>query len=122
MQCADDRGAGQCGNEARGFDKMHSIRSSLDRMAMREAQIDALATHLVNGLIDRGLIKPKADAKELVACVVELMSANFETEAQIDEEADKMAEAEARRDTRLDVTRLRSLIRQRLAEKKNFTL
>ena len=28
------------------------------------------------------------------------MSANFETEAQIDEEADKMAETEARRDTR----------------------
>jgi len=91
-------------------------------MAMREAQIDALATHLVSGLIDRGLIKPKADVKELVACVVELMSANFETEAQIDEEADRMAEAEARRDTRLDVTRLRNMIRQRLAEKKNFTL
>jgi hypothetical protein len=91
-------------------------------MAMREAQIDALATHLVNGLVDRGVIKPKADVKELVACVVELMSANFETEAQIDEEADKMAEAEARRDSRLDVTRLRNMIRQRLAEKKNFTL
>src|SRR5208282_4757098 len=104
------------------FDKMHAIRSSCDRMAMREAQIDALATHLVQGLIDRGVIKPKGDVKELIACVVELMSANFETEAQIDEEADKIAEAEARRDTRLDVTRLRSLIRQRLAEKKNFTL
>ena len=91
-------------------------------MAMRETQIDSLATHLVQGLIDRGAIKPKGDVKDLVACVVELMSANFETEAQIDEEADKMAEAEARRDTRLDVTRLRSLIRQRLAEKKNFTL
>jgi hypothetical protein len=91
-------------------------------MAMREAQIDALANHLVNALVDRGLIKPKADVKELVACVVELMSANFETEAKIDEEADKMAEAEARRDTRLDVTRLRNMIRQRLAEKKNFTL
>jgi hypothetical protein len=104
------------------FDKTHAFRSSCDRMAIREAQIDALATHLVNGLIDRGVIKPKADVKELVACVVELMSANFETEAQIDDEADKMAEAEARRDTRLDVTRLRGLIRQRLAEKKNFTL
>ena len=54
-------------------------------MAMREAQIDALANHLVNELVARGLIKPKADVKELVACVVELMSANFETEAQIDE-------------------------------------
>ena len=89
---------------------------------LREAQIDALANHLVNGLITRGIIKARADVKDLVACVVELMSANFETEAQIDEEADKMAEAEARRDTRLDVTRLRNLIRQRLAEKKNFTL
>jgi len=89
---------------------------------MREAQIDALANHLVQGLIDRDVIKAKGDVKDLVACVVELMSANFETEAQIDEEADKMAEVEARRDPRLDVTRLRTLIRQRLAEKKGFTL
>jgi hypothetical protein len=89
---------------------------------MREAQIDALANHLVQGLIDRGAIKAKGDVKDLVACVVELMSANFETEAQIDEEADKMTEVEARRDPRLDVTRLRTLIRQRLAEKKGFTL
>ena len=91
-------------------------------MAMREAQIDALATHLVNGLIDRGVIKPKADVKELVACVVELMSENFETEARIDEEADRVATEEARKDSRLDVTRLRGMIRQRLAEKKGFTL
>ena len=89
---------------------------------MRETQIDALANHLVQGLIDRGAIKARGDVKDLVACVVELMSANFETEAQIDEEADKMAEVEARRDPRLDVTRLRTLIRQRLAEKKGFTL
>jgi hypothetical protein len=107
---------------AHAFDKMRAMGPSCDRMAMREAQIDALATHLVQGLIDRGVIKPKADVKDLVACVVELMSENFETEAQIDEEADKMAEVEARRDTRLDVTRLRTLIRQRLAEKKNFPL
>ena len=89
---------------------------------IREAQIDALANHLVNGLVDRGFVKPKGDIKDLVACVTELMSENFETEAQIDEEADKMAEVEARRDPRLDVTRLRNLIRQRLAEKKGFTL
>ncbi len=30
---------------------------------MREAQIDALATHLVNGLIERGVIKPKATSR-----------------------------------------------------------
>ena len=78
---------------------------------IKDAQIDALATHLVQGLIDKGAIKPKRDVKELVACVVELMSENFETEAAIDEEADQMAEAEAR-----------NLIRQRLAQKKNFTL
>ncbi len=89
---------------------------------IREAQIDALANHLVQGLVDRGIVKPKGDLKDLVACVTELMSENFETEARIDEEADKMAEVEARRDPRLDVTRLRNLIRQRLAEKKGFTL
>jgi len=34
---------------------------------LREAQIDALANHLVNGLITRGIIKARADVKELVA-------------------------------------------------------
>jgi hypothetical protein len=87
-----------------------------------EAQIDALATHLVQGLIARGSIRPKVDEKELVACVVELMSENFETEARIVEEADRVATEEARKDSRLDVTRLRGMIRQRLAEKKGFTL
>lgn len=87
-----------------------------------EAQIDALAAHLVHGLIARGSITSKADEKDLVACVVELMSENFETEARIDEEADRMATEQARNDSRLDVSRLRGMIRQRLAEKKGFTL
>ncbi|HTT76354.1 MAG TPA: DUF507 family protein [Candidatus Binataceae bacterium] len=89
---------------------------------LSEAQIDTLATHLVQGLITRGVILPKADEKDLIACVVELMSENFETEARIDEEADRVATEEARKDSRLDVTRLRGMIRQRLAEKKGFTL
>ena len=87
-----------------------------------DAQIDALATRLVRGLIARGSIKPKVPEKDLVACVVEMMSSNFETEARIDDEADRMAEQQARLDPRLDVTRLRGMIRQRLAEKKGFTL
>ena len=87
-----------------------------------DAQIDALANHLVSGLIERGSIKPKVSEKDLVACVVELMSSNFEAEAKIDDEADRMAEEQARLDPRLDVTRLRGMIRSRLAEKKGFTL
>lgn len=89
---------------------------------LREAEIDALANHMIRGLIARGTIKPKTDAKDLVACVVELMSANFETEAQIEDEADKMAEELARKDPRADVNRLRAMIKQRLAEKQGFTL
>ena len=87
-----------------------------------DAQIDALATHLVHGLIARGSIKPKVSEKELIACVVELMSSNFETEAKIDDETDRMVTEYARQDPRLDVTLLRGKIRQRLAEKKGFTL
>ncbi|MBF6570717.1 MAG: DUF507 family protein [Candidatus Binataceae bacterium] len=91
-------------------------------MKISEAQIDSLASHLVEGLVSRGVIKPKADLKELVACVTELMSANFETEAQLDEEADRMAEDQTRLNRTLDVDRLRFMIKQRLAEKKGFTL
>jgi len=91
-------------------------------MALREGQIDAMAAYLVEGLIERGAITAKAEPAALIACVVELMSENFEIEAQIDAEADKMAEELARKDTRTDVTRLRTMIRQRLADKKGFTL
>jgi hypothetical protein len=89
---------------------------------MKEAEIDALANHLVQGLISRGTIKPKADVADLVACVVELMSANFDTEGKIDDEAEKMAEELGRKDPRADVNRLRSMIRHRLADKYGFTL
>ena len=81
-----------------------------------------MARHLVEGLIARGSIKPKAEVEALVACVVEMMSANFETEARLDDEADKMAEQQARANPGIDLTRLRSMIRQKLAEKQNFTL
>ncbi len=89
---------------------------------MREAEIDGLARHLVEGLLARGAVKAKAEVDALVACVVELMSANFETEARLNDEADRMAEAEARRNSGIDFNRLRSLIKHRLAEKNNFTL
>lgn len=89
---------------------------------MREGQIDSLANYLVKGLIDRGVIKPRADVSDLVACVVELLSDNFETEAKIDDEADRMAEQQGRLNPGVDVTRLRSMIRQRLAQKQGFTL
>jgi len=89
---------------------------------LRESQIDSLAGFLVHSLIAKGIIKAKADEQDLVACVVELMSANFETEAEIDREADKMTDELARKDPRADPARLRSMIRQRLAEKKGFTL
>ncbi len=91
-------------------------------MPLRETDIDALARHLVEGLIARGSIKPKADIDGLVACVVEMMSTNFETERQLDDESEKMAEAEARKHPGVDIGRLRMLIKQRLAEKKDFTI
>jgi len=89
---------------------------------LSEAQIDALASHLVHGLITRGSIKLKADEKELVACVVELMSANFEEETRMEDEAEKQAETLARQNPGMDATRLRTMIKRRLAEKKGFTL
>jgi hypothetical protein len=89
---------------------------------MTEAQIDALATHLVRGLIQRGAIKAHNQERDLVACVVEMMSANFEEEARIEDEAEKQAETLARQNPGVDASKLRAGIRQRLAEKKGFTL
>jgi len=91
-------------------------------MPVREHEIDALARHFVEGMKDRGVIVPKADLDALIACVVELMSASFELEAQIEDEADRMAEAEARKHPGVDASRLRTLIKQRLAQRKDFPL
>lgn len=91
-------------------------------MPIRESEIDALAHALVDGLIAQGQLVPKAPLEDIVACLVELFSDNFETEAKLDEEADRMAETQARQHPGLDATRLRTLIKQRLAEKKGFTL
>lgn len=93
-----------------------------ESMPVREQEIDALARHFVEGLKARGAIVAKADLEALISCVVELMSANFEAESQIDEEADRMAEAESRKHPGIDVDRLRTLIKQRIAQRKNFTL
>ena len=87
-----------------------------------EQQIDSLAAHLVRGLIARGAIKAKADEKDLIACVVEMMSANFEEEARLDDEAERQAAELVRRNPGVDAARLRAGIKQRLAEKKNFTI
>jgi hypothetical protein len=89
---------------------------------LSEGQIDALANYLVRGLVARGAIKPKADEKDLVACVVEMMSANFEEEARLEDEAEKQAEVLARQNPGVDAARLRAGIKQRLAEKKGFVL
>ncbi len=88
----------------------------------KEAEIESLAHHLVEGLIARGAIVPKADIKDLVACVIELMSVNFETETKLEDEAERMAEELARKDPRVDLNRLRAMIKQRLADKQGFTL
>jgi hypothetical protein len=89
---------------------------------MSERQIDLLATHLVHGLITRGSIQALADEKDLIACVVEMMSANFEQETRIEDEAERQAEALARQNPGVDPARLRAGIRQRLAVKEGFTL
>ena len=89
---------------------------------LRETQIDSLASFLVSGLIAKGIIKPKGDPKDIIALVVEFLSENFEIEAKIDEEADRTSEELARKNPGMDVTRLRTLTRQKLAEKKGFVL
>ena len=63
-----------------------------------------------------------ADEKDLIACVVEMMSANFEQETRIEDEAERQAEALARQNPGIDPVRLRAGIRQRLAAKEGFTL
>ncbi|MBV8453942.1 MAG: DUF507 family protein [Deltaproteobacteria bacterium] len=91
-------------------------------MMLSERQIDSLAVHLVHGLIAHGSIEALADEKDLIACVVEMMSANFEQEIRIENEADKQAEVLARQNPGIDPARLRAGIRQRLAAKAGFIL
>lgn len=108
-------------DSARGIRGTHACCGMIGGM-LREVQIDSLANFLTSGLVAKGLIKPKSDPKDIVACLIELMSANFEAEEEIDEQANRMAEEEVRKDTRADFNRLRALIKQKLAERKGFVL
>jgi hypothetical protein len=94
----------------------------LSSTVISEKQIDSMAGHLIRGLLARGSILALADEKDLVACVVEMMSANFEQETRIDDEAERQAADLVRQNPGVDADRLRAGIRQRLAAKAGFTL
>ena len=91
-------------------------------MPVREQEIDALARHFVERMKAGGAIVPKADIEALIACVVELMSAN--SSRKIRSTKKPIGWPKKRRASILacDETRLRSLIRQRIAQRKDFTL
>jgi hypothetical protein len=72
--------------------------------------------------MERGGVLPLAEEKDLIACVVEMMSANFEQESRIEDEAELQAQGLARQNPGVDPTRLRVGIRQRLAAKVGFIL
>jgi hypothetical protein len=89
---------------------------------LSEAQIESLAAYLVEGLLREGSMRSKAESGELVACVIELLSANFEEERRIEDEAEKIAEEQARLHPGVNPAEFRLLVKKRLAAQRGFVL
>jgi hypothetical protein len=89
------------------------------------AEIQRLAERIVEALIKQGFIKAKADKSALSRRITELMLKNFEEEAALEAEAEKLAMQHIRRSAGgagMDERRVIDLIKKKLAEEKDFSL
>ncbi len=91
-------------------------------MRIREAELQSLAAAIVKGLLKQGFVRPKQDAAVLQRRIVELMVHNLEEERAIEEEAERMAEAHARKMVGMDHGKIIQGLKERLARERGFSL
>lgn len=89
---------------------------------VREAEIEALAAAIVASLVKRGFLRPKRDEAALRRRIVELFARNFEEERALEEEAERLAQAHARKMVGMDQRRIVQGIMERLASERGFSL
>jgi hypothetical protein len=95
------------------------------RVRASVAEIQRLAERIVETLLKQGHVKAKAEKSVLSRRIVELMMKNFDEEAAIEADAEKMAQQHIRRSAGgagMDERRVIDLIKKKLAEERGFSL
>jgi hypothetical protein len=91
-------------------------------MRVRPGQVQALAHAILEALVQRDLIQPKADLVTIEQRIADLLYRNLEEEAALEQEAEEMAEQYLRGREDLDRRKVVLGIKQRLARDRGFVL
>jgi hypothetical protein len=91
-------------------------------MRIREGELQALATAIVNAVLKQGFVHAKRDVAVLRQRIVELIAHNLQAEQAIEDEAESLAQAHARQTVGMDQRKIIQGIKERLARERDFAL
>jgi hypothetical protein len=91
-------------------------------MRLREGELLALASAIVNALVKQGFVHAKCDPGVLRDRVRGLIARNLDEERALEEEAERLAESHARKMVGMDHRRIVQGIKERLARERDFAL
>jgi hypothetical protein len=89
---------------------------------LREAELQGLAAGIVDALLKKGLLRPQRNPAVLQHRIVDLIAQNLEEERALREEAERLADAHARKMVGMDHRRIVQGIMERLARERGFDL
>ena len=91
-------------------------------MRVRESELQALAGAVVAGLLKQGFVHFNKDEAIARVRIAELIAETIEQEQAIEEEAERLAEAQGRKLVGMDYRKIIQGIKERLARERNFPL
>ena len=91
-------------------------------MRIREGELQALASAIVDTVLKQGFVHPKCDPGVLRRRIVELIAHNLEEEQALEAEAEQLAQAHARQTVGMDQRKIIQGIKERLARERGFSL
>ena len=91
-------------------------------MRINESELEVLSAAVIAALLKQGFVHAKADEKTLVRRIRKLLVDNLRTEAELEEEAERLADRHAREMAGMDHRKVVLGIKQRLAKERGFTL
>ena len=91
-------------------------------MRISESELEVLSSAVIAALLKQGFVHAKVDEKTLVRRIRKLLVDNLRTEAELEEEAERLADRHAREMAGMDHRKVVVGIKQRLAKEKGFTL
>lgn len=92
------------------------------RVRVNETELEVLSSAIVSALLKQGFVHAKVEEKVLVRRIRQLLVDNLKTEADLEEEAEQLAERHSRQMLGMDRRAVVFGIKQRLAKERGFTL